>query len=336
MQQRNPANLPGIDISHYETGIALNDIAAQGKEVVYLKASEGSTIMDASFPYFNPAIRSLGIKTGAFHFAHFYKISTIADQVTHFLNQTKGQMLDCAIALDCELGSWHDNIDAATVTDQALDFAAKVKTATGAKVIVYANTAFINEHFTANIKQLDAWIADLRNPNIAPGENGIYESWLGFQHSWSGQVGGKTVDLDEFTTGIILPQPFCYGTPTSALSPVAAPTPKPVPAVTPAPAPQQAPPFPLAEGQYFGPEGGGANSISGYHSHRGDLKRWQQRMKDRGWNIKVDGLYGQAGDKTPHGNTADIVGQFQAEKGLKVDKFIGPQTWAEAWTAPIT
>lgn len=96
------------------------------------------------------------------------------------------------------------------------------------------------------------------------------------------------------------------------------------------------PPFPLAAGQYFGPEAGGANSISGYHSHNADLKVWQQRMKDRGWTITVDGQYGPVGATTPQGETADIAGQFQAEKKLVVDKFIGRQTWDAAWLAPVT
>jgi GH25 family lysozyme M1 (1,4-beta-N-acetylmuramidase) len=222
MQQRNPANLNGIDISHYETGIAINDIAAQGKQIVYMKASEGSNIIDASFPQFNPAVRALGIKTGAYHFAHFYKVSTIADQVKNFLNQIRGQALDCTLVFDCELSGWHDKLDSAAVTAQALDMAQKLNQATGVKVVFYSNTAFIQEHLTTDIKQLDAWIADIRNPN-APGENGLIETWLGFQYSWSGKVGGKAVDLNEFTTGMILPQSFVYG------APVPVPTPAPTP-----------------------------------------------------------------------------------------------------------
>ena len=210
MQQRNPANLAGIDISHYETGIALSDIAAKGKKIVYLKASEGSGIVDASFSQFNPSIRAMNIKTGAYHFAHIYKTSTMADQAKNFLDQIRDQTLDCALAIDFEQESLHDSLDKAAVTAQVLDLAQRLKAATGVKVIFYSNTAFVQEHFTADIRQLDAWIADTRSPN-APGENGLFETWLGFQYSFSGNVGGKSVDLDEFTSGILLPQPFAYG-----------------------------------------------------------------------------------------------------------------------------
>ncbi len=105
--------------------------------------------------------------------------------------------------------------------------------------------------------------------------------------------------------------------------------------------PSQAwPVFPLPAGKWFGPEAGGENTVSGYHhpSGNGDpgLRQWQQQMKDRGWEIIVDGLYGNRGDTTPRGNTADVAGAFQLEKGLVFDKEIGPQTWDAAWTAPVT
>lgn len=107
------------------------------------------------------------------------------------------------------------------------------------------------------------------------------------------------------------------------------PTPTPAPSPSPAPRPTPAAPaFPLPGGWYFGPKSGPRHSVSGYYSHRAELRRWQQRMRDRGWRIGVDGLYGP--------ETADIARSFQAEKGLSVDGLIGPATWAAAWTAPIT
>ncbi len=89
-----------------------------------------------------------------------------------------------------------------------------------------------------------------------------------------------------------------------------------------------APAFPLPEGHVFGPKSGPAWMHSGFYNHREDLRRWQQRMKDRGWAIAADGLYGD--------QTAGVTEDFQREKGLKPDRLIGPITWAAAWTAPVT
>ncbi|WP_246422086.1 peptidoglycan recognition protein family protein [Nocardiopsis mwathae] len=92
----------------------------------------------------------------------------------------------------------------------------------------------------------------------------------------------------------------------------------------------KAPTFPLPHRWAFGPKSGPNWQVSGFYSHRSDLRRWQQRMLDRGWvGIgNADGLYGP--------RTARVARQFQAEKGLGVDALIGRATWDAAWTAPVT
>ena len=102
----------------------------------------------------------------------------------------------------------------------------------------------------------------------------------------------------------------------------AKPTSKPKPTTT-----SKAPAYPLPRGSYFGPKSGPAASVSGYHSHRADLKRWQEQMRKRGWSLTADGLYGPT--------TAKVARQFQKEKGIPVDGLIGPSTWASAWTEPV-
>jgi len=83
--------------------------------------------------------------------------------------------------------------------------------------------------------------------------------------------------------------------------------------------PSTPPAFPLASGQYFG---------KGGIVHRSGLSLYQQQMKDRGWDIAVDGNWGPQTEK--------VTRQFQKEKGLTVDGRVGPKTWAEAWRAPVT
>jgi peptidoglycan hydrolase-like protein with peptidoglycan-binding domain len=95
-----------------------------------------------------------------------------------------------------------------------------------------------------------------------------------------------------------------------------------------APTTPAVPNFPLPAGYYFGPKEGPEESISGYYSYRAELKSWQVRMAERGWPIEADGLYGD--------QTGDIAEAFQKEKGLTVDRLIGPETWKAAWTAPVT
>jgi len=104
--------------------------------------------------------------------------------------------------------------------------------------------------------------------------------------------------------------------------------------------PNAHPAFPLAANQWFGPEQGGEQSISGWYSHGADLAKWQQRMIDRGWDLGPDGADGKFGPKgqtdPATSNTGRTVIAFQTEKGYTVDGLIGPQTWDGAWTAPVT
>jgi len=62
--------------------------------------------------------------------------------------------------------------------------------------------------------------------------------------------------------------------------------------------------------------------------HGDDVRSWQARMLGRGWGIGVDGWYGQKSDR--------VCRQFQAEKRLTVDGRVGPDTWAAAWSTPVT
>lgn len=55
---------------------------------------------------------------------------------------------------------------------------------------------------------------------------------------------------------------------------------------------------------------------------------WQQRMKQRGWRISVDGDYGP--------QTEGVCRKFQTEKHLEIDGIVGPKSWAAAWELPIT
>lgn len=65
-----------------------------------------------------------------------------------------------------------------------------------------------------------------------------------------------------------------------------------------------------------------------------DVRRYQARMRERGWrnsegsSLGVDGVFGP--------ETARATRLFQREKGLGVDGIVGLNTWRAAWTEPIT
>lgn len=96
----------------------------------------------------------------------------------------------------------------------------------------------------------------------------------------------------------------------------------------PKPSTPKAPKFPLPSGHYFGSKSGPDESHSGYYNNREHLRAWQKQMRKRGWTLKADGLYGS--------RTKAVALNFQKEKGLDRDGLIGAETWAAAWTEPVT
>ncbi|HEX2314822.1 MAG TPA: peptidoglycan-binding domain-containing protein [Thermomonospora sp.] len=57
--------------------------------------------------------------------------------------------------------------------------------------------------------------------------------------------------------------------------------------------------------------------------HGTDVRRWQGRVKERGWAIAVDGWYG------PESESA--CRELQRAERIEVDGIVGPVTWAATW-----
>lgn len=65
----------------------------------------------------------------------------------------------------------------------------------------------------------------------------------------------------------------------------------------------------------------------------GDVRIWQQRIRDRGWTIGVDGQYGPQSEQ--------VCREFQQDSTnhnwpLTVDGVVGPATWMASWERPIS
>lgn len=88
-----------------------------------------------------------------------------------------------------------------------------------------------------------------------------------------------------------------------------------------------APSFPLRSNEFYALRA--RSSHNGYTSSadRNNLRTWQQRMRERGWRLAVDGFFGPETDR--------VLRQFQAEKGLTADGLLGPESWGAAWILPV-
>ncbi|MGH2668586.1 MAG: M15 family metallopeptidase [bacterium] len=58
-----------------------------------------------------------------------------------------------------------------------------------------------------------------------------------------------------------------------------------------------------------------------------NIRVWQQRMRERGWDIVADGVYGP--------RSATVAHAFQREHRPVIDGIVGLATWRAAWESPI-
>lgn len=228
MQSRNLSNLKGIDVSKWNGDIDYSKVKAQGIKVVYIKATQGESVVDPFFKTHAKKAIDAGLLVG---FYHYFKPSTeesAKKQAAHFIETTKVYPCDCRMALDIEVNG---GLSSTHLTNICKVFLEEVKMLSGLDVVVYTYTSFAKEHLQKSLSSYPVWIAHY-GVNT-PGTNGIWDGWVGFQYSDKGSISGvnSVFDLDEFTNGILLPSKSQLTAPTPPTTPSTKPS-TPVASVT--------------------------------------------------------------------------------------------------------
>lgn len=198
MQSRSDSNYKGIDVSNHNGNIDFGAVKNSGIQVVYMKATEGRTMQDAYFNQNYNNAKANGLKVGFYHFYH--SNSDVNEQVQNFINVTQGKQPDCKVAIDVEVTDGIGNSDRC---NGVLEFARQVKEKTGWDCCLYTYTSFARESLNSSVSCFPLWIAHYGVNQ--PSDNGIWNSWAGFQYSDSGSVAGVgKCDVNEFNDGIFL------------------------------------------------------------------------------------------------------------------------------------
>ncbi|HBJ1648888.1 TPA: glycoside hydrolase [Clostridium botulinum] len=186
--------MKGIDISNHNGDIDFNKVKGDNIEVVYIKATEGTTYQD---PYLNEhynGAKKAGLKTGFYHF--LVGSSSPETQAENFYNNIKDRENDLKPCLDIEVSNFN-------VMDYSLRFIKKFECLCELELCIYTSPYFANENLDSRIGKYQCWIAHYGIEK--PMQTNVWRNnYAGHQFTETGRINGinTNVDINTFTADI--------------------------------------------------------------------------------------------------------------------------------------
>lgn len=186
----------GIDISNHNNTIDFAKIKGSGIELVYIKATEGTTYQDPFLEKNYNGAMGANLMVGFYHF--LVKTSPPETQAENFYNQIKNKISTLKPCLDLEVSGFD-------VTDYALRFIKRFEELSDLAIVIYSSPYFINDNLDSRLAKYPLWVA---NYGVnTPISNNIWgTSHVGHQYTNTGRVEGINgyCDLDNFYEGIFI------------------------------------------------------------------------------------------------------------------------------------
>ncbi|AIG25135.1 hypothetical protein EGH10_10670 [Brevibacillus laterosporus] len=173
MQAKNTTNIKGIDVSKWQGEINWNQVASDGVRYAFIKATEGTSLVDRKLKENAQGANRAGIKVGYYHFAH-PDLSAQA-QAEHFVQTVKGLPCDMPLVLDIETDK---GLTPAQITAFCLAFLTHVKGHTGKTPMIYTGAYFAKRNLGKALAGFPLWVAHY-NTN-QPMLNPTWSRWAVF------------------------------------------------------------------------------------------------------------------------------------------------------------
>jgi lysozyme len=197
--------LPGLDLSHFQGAVDWKSVASAGMAFAFLKATDGITYTDPTYPANLAGARGAGLPCGAYHF--FRPLDDANRQADYFCSQAGFQAGDLPPVLDIEETKSDEHpqedwsiLPAAQRVNNIQQWLNRIEGNLKVRPVIYVATSFV-EGFLAGSTQFQGyplWVARYANQvgTLPPGWN----DWTFWQYSPNGQVPGVSgqVDLDYF------------------------------------------------------------------------------------------------------------------------------------------
>ncbi len=194
-----PSTLEGVDLSSVGLSGTVNwkQVQASGRTFAYFRATEGTTVVDATFAQNYAGIKAAGLLRGAYH--NFHPEEDPAAQASIFVSTIgKLQGGDLPPMLDVETTG---GVGADTIVANINTWMAQVKTQTGRTPVLYSSPSFLGS-LGSSVSTLSTYPLWTSNWGVScPSISTTWQTWVLWQYTGSGTVpgiSGNTGDLDRF------------------------------------------------------------------------------------------------------------------------------------------
>lgn len=195
----------GIDVSHWQNTIDWPQVAAAGKRFAYMKASEGTDLVDATYSTNRAQAKAVGLYVGAYHFARpDQNPGDAVAEADYFLAMSQLAAGDLPPVLDLEVSGGLSPVE---LQEWVKAYLGRVYERTGAHGVLYVSPTFWKNSMSDTTWFGDngyrtLWVAHWTGGSGAtiPAGNWSGSGWTFWQYTSSGVVPGITgrVDLDRF------------------------------------------------------------------------------------------------------------------------------------------
>lgn len=209
------ATYQGIDVSDWQGYINYSEVKNAGIEIVYIKSSQGNSIIDPYFRTNYNNAKAAGLKVGLYHFLTARTVQEAENQAQYFVSVISGTSPDCKLAMDFEV---FGDLTNSQINEISFAFLRKVQELTGKEVIVYSDASNARNTFSeALANTYPLWVAEY---SVSSPNTGNWDSYEGFQYSDKGRISGISgfTDLDIFTDSIFLSAPDNISTPQNSVN----------------------------------------------------------------------------------------------------------------------
>ncbi len=192
----------GIDVSYYQGDINYEDVKNSGIDIVYIRASEGTTYIDPYFKDNYEKAKGNGLKVGFYHYVCARNIEEAKNEARFFADVIKGTNPDCKLCMDFES---FGNLSNYEINEISKTFLETLEEITNKECIIYSDAYNAKETFSEELaKEYAIWVADYFVNE--PESNNKWPYWVGFQYTDRGKIEGiyDNVDRDKFTSGVLL------------------------------------------------------------------------------------------------------------------------------------